>query len=172
MRRFLQLFLDIALWRKGPQDLPASTSLLALVVIQYMCLSYVQVRLLGHAMSEALMLTCIDVGVAMAWVMMVLSILGLRPRLTQAMTAMFGVGVLFTLLALVAIVSSYVFGGSARTQGSWDLLHDLLLLLSFGRIFSVTTERNLLTGVILAFVMMLLVLSAFDLVLPVAASTP
>ena len=31
--RFMQSFLDIALWRKGPQDLPASSLLAALVLI-------------------------------------------------------------------------------------------------------------------------------------------
>src|SRR5687768_12061867 len=38
--RFLQLCLDIALWRKGPQDLPASSLLATIVLFAYMAAGF------------------------------------------------------------------------------------------------------------------------------------
>jgi hypothetical protein len=172
MRRFFQLFIDIALWRKGPQDLPASTSLLAMVLIWYVSISYIQVRWLGFTTFNSLLLTIIDIGVLMIWLTVVLSILGLRPRLTQALTAMLGVGSLLTLLDVVVVAISSFVGGSRGNLNIWDLMRLTAILLTYGRILATTTERSLFTGMALTFAMLVLVISISHPLLPTLVTNP
>ena len=45
VQQFLRIFVDIVLWRRGPQDLPASSLLLALTVAAYVGVSVAQLAL-------------------------------------------------------------------------------------------------------------------------------
>ena len=147
MQRLLQIFLDIALWRKGPQDLPASTTLLALAAMWYAGVSYAQVRLFGFDAGPSLLLTIVDIAMVYAWLTFTLSLLGLRSRLMQALTAVFGVDALVTLLDVAIRGISLLSGGNGDGPVSWQLLRLILTLLLTGRIFAIALERGLMTGV-------------------------
>jgi len=51
MSSLFRVLIDIALWRKGPQDLPASPFLLAMLTAIYVGVSFVQVHLFGWGFS-------------------------------------------------------------------------------------------------------------------------
>ncbi len=85
--RFLQSFLDIALWRKGPQDLPASTLLATLALIAYMAIGFVRMRLFALDQSTALLFICVDALMLGGWLWLVLAFFGRRQRFVQTITA-------------------------------------------------------------------------------------
>ena len=149
MQRFLQAFLDIALWRKGPQDLPASARLLGFVAVWYVGLSYVQIRLMGIGVPDALVIAGVDVLMLCAWLALALSIFGLRSRLTQTLTALLGVGVLLALADVLLRATLLVMTGNGQGPDVWALLRLALTLLLSGRIIGIALERNLLTGMAL-----------------------
>ena len=68
MWKLLQTFVDIALWRKGPQDLPASRFLAILVLAAYIVASFIQVRLLDLHLRSAVVIIAVDVTMVVAWV--------------------------------------------------------------------------------------------------------
>jgi len=53
MLRLLQTFVDIALWRKGPQDLPASTALALMVLFTYVVLEFIGVQMFDLSLGAA-----------------------------------------------------------------------------------------------------------------------
>jgi hypothetical protein len=155
MQRLLQAFLDIALWRKGPQDLPASTGLLAFVAIWYVGLSYVQIRLLGLGVQDSMIVAAVDVFMLFVWLALALAIFGLRPRLTQTLTALLGIGVLLALADVALRTVLLLITGSSQGPDAWMLLRLILTLILSGRIIGIALERNLLTGVALTLVMII-----------------
>jgi hypothetical protein len=155
MQRLLQAFLDIALWRKGPQDLPASAGLLGFVAIWYVGLSYVQIRLLGIGVQDAMLIAAADVFMLCAWLALALSIFGLSARLTQTLTAMLGVGALLAIADVLIRASLWAVTGSAKGPDAWVLLRLFLILILSGRIIGIALERNMLTGVALTLAMII-----------------
>lgn len=155
MQPLLQAFLDIALWRKGPQDLPPSTGLLAFVAAWYVGLSYIQIRLLGIGVQNAMAIAAIDVFMLCAWLALALSIFGLRPRLTQTLTALLGVGVLLAAADVLLVAALLVITGSGKAPDVWGVLHLVLLLGLSGRIIGIALERGLLTGIALTLAMII-----------------
>jgi hypothetical protein len=67
MNPLLQTFLDIALWRKGPQDLPASRFLATTVLLVYVGTSFVQARLFHFKAGAAVLMIGIDVLMLAVW---------------------------------------------------------------------------------------------------------
>lgn len=153
MQPLLQVFLDIAFWRKGPQDLPASTGLLAFVAIWYVGLSYVQIRMFGIGVQDSMIVAAVDVFMLFAWLALALSIFGLRARLTQAFTALLGIGVLLALADVALRTATLAITGSSQGPDAWVFLRLVLTLILSGRIIGIALERNLLTGVGLTLVM-------------------
>jgi hypothetical protein len=98
MKEFIRLFAQIAVLRRGPQDLPASVLLLVLTVIGYLGVNFV----LGSALPpdtrwrEWLL---VDTLFMLAWYAALLRLLGRGERILQTTTAVFGFqGVLSPLL--------------------------------------------------------------------------
>ncbi|HSW33522.1 MAG TPA: hypothetical protein VLH36_07900, partial [Steroidobacteraceae bacterium] len=68
VQKFLRIFVDIVLWRRGPQDLPASSLLLAVTVAAYVAVSIVQLALLDEPASSWLFFLVVDPLLLGAWV--------------------------------------------------------------------------------------------------------
>jgi hypothetical protein len=149
MNPLLQTFLDIALWRKGPQDLPASRFLATTVLLVYVGTSFVQARLFHFKAGAAVLMIGIDVLMLAAWLWGVLAFFGRRERFMQTATAALGMGVLLSLLDIV--VRSVLLAGGPSDVGpqSWALLSFVAFALILGRIFMHALERSLLTGMAL-----------------------
>lgn len=89
MQDVVRLFVQIALLRRGPQDLPASLLLLVLTVIGYTVINVVVGTVLppANAWNGELLF---DVLFTLAWYIGVLRLLGRPERTVQTVTAVFG----------------------------------------------------------------------------------
>jgi hypothetical protein len=101
----LRVFIDIALRRKGPQDLPASALLLLLVVAIYCALTLVFGRLLPRPEGSFVLRTAVELALSLGWIWALLAIFGRAARFLQTATAMFGAAALLTppVLGLLAM---------------------------------------------------------------------
>jgi hypothetical protein len=95
MRELLRLFGQIALSRKGPQDLPASALLLAVTVASYALVSFCVSSLLPPVESWRSQLF-LEIGFSLAWYAVMLRAFGKPERFLQTATAMFGYQLMLT----------------------------------------------------------------------------
>ncbi len=147
--RFMQSFLDIALWRKGPQDLPASTLLATLVLVAYMATGFVRMRLYALDLETSLLFICIDALMLGGWLWLVLAFFGRSQRFVQTITATLGVGLLLLLLDVALRVLQLTFGLGESLTLNWLMLRFLITALVLGRIFMLALDRGLITGIAL-----------------------
>ena len=145
--RFLQSFLDIALWRKGPQDLPASSLLATLVLIAYMATGFVRMRLFALDPSTSLLFICVDALMLGAWLWLVLAFFRRRQRFVQTLTAALGVGLLVLLLDVTFRSLQLALGLGDSMSMTWLMF--LITALVLGRIFMLALDRGLITGMAL-----------------------
>lgn len=99
MQKLFHLFLDIALLRKGPQDVPAIQSLLTLSACTYLIVGMIQVLVAGEAV-RGIVLTFVEFILLGGFVFGLLSFYKKPERFTQTLIAMLGAG---TIIGLVAI---------------------------------------------------------------------
>jgi len=149
----VQAFFDIALWRRGPQDLPYSRLLAWSVGLVYAVADTAQVALLGWNVRSAALLVVIDVLMVCAWVWSLLALFGRRERFMQTITAIFGAGALLTAFDLLIGGTELVLTGSIRSPDEWVLLRLFIVLLVLGRILQQALERGLFVGMMLTFAM-------------------
>jgi hypothetical protein len=147
--RFLQSFLDIALWRKGPQDLPASALLATLVLLAYLATGFVRMRLFEFDLPSALLFISIDALMLGGWLWLVLTFFGRRQRFVQTITATLGVGLLVLLLDVLIRSGQLALGLSNELSVNWLMLRIPITALVLGRIFTLALDRSLITGVAL-----------------------
>jgi hypothetical protein len=147
--RFLQSFLDIALWRKGPQDLPASSTLATLALIAYLGIGFARMRLYAFDQSNALLFICVDALMLAGWLWLVLAFFARRQRFVQTITATLGVGLLVLLVDLTIRLTQLAFGWSDDVARSWLGIRYFVLALVLGRIFMLALDRGLITGIAL-----------------------
>ncbi|HEU4626065.1 MAG TPA: hypothetical protein VFS52_14955 [Steroidobacteraceae bacterium] len=101
MTELLRLFTQIALSRKGPQDLPASPLLLGLTVLGYFLVNYV-VNLLMPAVDAWRLHLLVDVAFTLAWYSILLRAFGKPERFLQTATAIFGYQIVIAPLWIAA----------------------------------------------------------------------
>ena len=92
MKAFVELFRDIVLWRKGPQDLPASTLLLALAVLTYVAASAAQLAVMGEGAATWIFFLLLDPALLAASVWLMLKLYSHPERFLQTATAVLGAG--------------------------------------------------------------------------------
>src|SRR5437879_246882 len=116
MKELIQLFAQIALLRRGPQDLPASTRLLALTVSAYLGVNLVVSSVLPPVKSWPAQVL-VDTLFTLAWYVALLKLAGRAERVLQAATAVFG---LQGLLSPLLIASAWLMLrlGAAAPRGA------------------------------------------------------
>ncbi|MBB6095709.1 hypothetical protein HNQ60_004600 [Povalibacter uvarum] len=150
MLKLLQTFLDIALWRKGPQDLPASQFLVALALAMYVAASFIQVQLLGLQLRTVIVVVVVDAIMMILWPWAVLSFFRRSERFMQTLTAMLGVGVLLALADIgVRVLQIMMAGPEQKPYIAWLFIRFVALALIQGRIFMHALGQGLLTGMAL-----------------------
>ncbi|MEO7774958.1 MAG: hypothetical protein ABIT36_06130 [Steroidobacteraceae bacterium] len=85
-----RLYSDIALLRRGPADVPASTALLALTVLAYFAINVVMALLLPAYFAQALGQLLVEIAFMFAWYRGVLLLAGYPERFLQTATSLFG----------------------------------------------------------------------------------
>lgn len=96
----LRLYVDIALWRRGPQHVPAVGILLPLTLGAYVLINALLNVLLpagtsaaagaAHGAFDWLLQLCADIGFLLAWYWLLLRLFGRSARYRQTITAIFG----------------------------------------------------------------------------------
>ena len=103
MRALFDLFLDICLFRKGPQDVPASAMLLKVCALAYALSGFVVLRL-STPSSIAIPQILLDLALLAGLLYLALSLRRYPQRFGQTLSALTGVGVLMAVLALPLMV--------------------------------------------------------------------
>jgi hypothetical protein len=116
MRELVQLFAQIALLRRGPQDLPASRLLLALTVGAYLAVNFLVASALPPVKDWPAQVL-IDALFTLLWYVGLLRLLGRGERFLQTATAVFG---LQTLLSPLLIASDWLMLRFGQ-NGLWQL---------------------------------------------------
>ena len=103
MKQLIQLFTQIALLRRGPQDLPASTLLLALTVAGYLgvtlLLSSLMPPMQGWPGAPQVLA---DTVFTLVWYVALLKLVGRPERILQTATAVFGFQVVLSPLLITS----------------------------------------------------------------------
>ena len=144
-------FVDICLLRTGPQDLPASSTLLGLTLAAY-TLSNLVGGIVSFGVKDAVAASLLDTGLLVALTASVLCAHRLRARVVQTLTALAGCG---TLLMLIAIPLSWVqlSTGPDNQLGLASLMFLALWvwnLVVFGHILRHALSAPLFVGLIVA----------------------
>jgi hypothetical protein len=157
---FLKAFLDIVLWRRGPQDLPASRMLLWLTAVAYVAVSIVQLALLEEPAAAWIVFVLLDPVLLVAGVYLLLKLFGKTDRFLQAATAVLGTGVVLGLGLFLPVQWAVMQAGltpESTTAGLIALTMVVVFGLVTGRILKLATDTNLFTGVTLALTYFLLI---------------
>jgi hypothetical protein len=90
MTDLARLFADIALLRRGPQDVPTSTLLLAMTIAAYCLVNLLVNWALPPPSGPWLPVLLVDVLFTLAWYATLLNLFHKRERVLQTTTAVFG----------------------------------------------------------------------------------
>ncbi len=115
MQELIRLFTQIALLRRGPQDLPASVLLLVLTLVGYLAVNALMSAILPPVSGWPLQLLA-DTLFTLAWYVALLQLVGRPERILQTGTAVFGFQIV---LSPPLIASEWLmrrFGGDAMWQ--------------------------------------------------------
>jgi hypothetical protein len=160
VQQFLRIFIDIVLWRRGPQDLPVSGLLLGFTVAAYVAVSIAQLALLGESAATWLFFVVVDPLLLAAWTWLVLRIYGRTERFPQTATAVFGASALLgfaVYLPLQLLLGALGAGPDSGIAQVFALLLVVAFALVTGRILKLATETNMVTGIAVALTYFLLV---------------
>ncbi len=160
VQQFLRIFIDIVLWRRGPQDLPASSLLVLLTLASYVAVTVVQLLMLEEPAATWLFFVVGDPLLLMAWVWLVLKLFGRADRYVQTVAAVLGTGALLGLVVYLPL--QLIVTGLGKTPAtSLAQVFGLLLVVVFalvtGRIIKLATDSNLFTGIAVALTYFLVV---------------
>ena len=149
MQQFLKVFLDIVLWRRGPQDLPNSGLLVALTLVAYELVNLVQIALMEVSIAELLLYLVVDPLMLMGGLWLVMMLFGRRDRWAQTVSAVLGCTALLALVVsvpMVLLVGPRMAGDPPAALQLLALGLVIAFILVVGRIIQLATDSNLLTG--------------------------
>jgi hypothetical protein len=129
MQALLKFFIDLAFLRRAPQDLPASSSLLALFAIVSIVLGVANGAQMFGGIRAALGANLLDLALTLGFVYALLALTGRPARWLQTATAFIGLGVLADLV--VAIWLHVALGSVMRHALDLPLLAGVLIVLSY-----------------------------------------
>ena len=152
MRALLKGFWDIALWRRGPRDLPPSRTLLAIAAVLYVATSAIQ-SLLIDGPPLAMARGVADVAFTTAAFWLCLAVARRSHRLLQTLTAVLGTGSLLALPMIVLFLAAEALGPDGPVASALKLLLVPLLiwdLCVLAHIARLALEAPLVAGVAVA----------------------
>jgi hypothetical protein len=153
MLKLAQTFFEIAIWRKGPQDLPASRFLALLVLFTYLVIAFIAVRLLGLNLRVAVIVTTVALAMLAVWLYLALTLFGRRQRFLQTITAALGAAVLILLLDIAMRSVQLALGLGASASGNWLFARFLIIAIVMSRILMQALDRGLITALALTLAM-------------------
>jgi hypothetical protein len=153
VKQLIQLFAQIALLRRGPQDVPASALLLALTVVGYLCVNLVVSGLMPPVPGwPGPAQVLVDTVFTLAWYVALLKLLGRSERILQTATAVFGFQVVLSPLLIASDWLVLRFGQDALWQVpvvSAGLLLLIWLIAAYSQIVRAALEWSSPASVVL-----------------------
>lgn len=104
MYSIITLFFDIALLKKGPQDVPASAVLARLIMLAYALVNFLILAMNGHWL-DALLQVAIEIALLMAFTWAALYWARKPARVPQTVTALMGSDALISFCAIPAMAT-------------------------------------------------------------------
>ena len=160
MLQFLKVFLDIVLWRRGPQDLPASALLLLLVTALYVAVSVTQLLLLHEVGRVWFVFVVLDPALLLGGTWLLLRLFKHPERFLQTATAVLGTGALLGVvvyLPLQWLLDSVGATPESTLAGIAALALVVMFALVTGRILKLAMDSSLFTGVAISLTYFLLI---------------
>jgi hypothetical protein len=122
-------FLDICLLKAGPQDIPASTWLMKIVLLSYFLIATVS-QLFEYSLVMSLAAALAELLLLVVFVKAVLTLRGYKARFNQTVTAIAGTGCLISLIALPLVhIASTIIPEDISSMDSIIMLLVMLVLL-------------------------------------------
>ena len=90
MKELIRLFMQIALLRQGPQDVPASPLLLAFTVAGYFAVNFIVSSVLPPFPGPWVAHLCVDVVFMIVWYALLMKVVRRPERFLQTTTAIYG----------------------------------------------------------------------------------
>ncbi|MGF1526517.1 MAG: hypothetical protein ACFCBW_06975 [Candidatus Competibacterales bacterium] len=128
MYALFDVFLAICLFRKAPQDLPPSASLLNAALAGHVFVALVVLLVLGNSWLSAALQALFSVALLMGFILGVLALFGRRERWLQTLTASAGAGAILWLVALPVALWLVQLDPSTRGDSVPSLLWKLLVV--------------------------------------------
>lgn len=157
MLKQLQLLLrrlwDICLLRRGPQDLPASGSVLLFTLLLEYLLSVILHSIVlpdVPALRLASILLVLNVGVIVT-IALLLILFQYRNRILQSLTALAGTSLIFNIVIFPFALLASLEPGRPTLGGSLVLMIQIWSLVVSGHIFTQAMSINRFLGVTIAF---------------------
>lgn len=118
MLALIKVFVDIALWRKGPQHLPASGLLLAVTTLAYFGMSLalggaqqmLAADIKGRPVDPVLARTLLELAIVLGWMWLLLALFKRGDRFWQSATALMGTGIVISPIVIVAQLALWRIG--------------------------------------------------------------
>ncbi len=171
MNELARAIFDIALLRRGPDDLPASPFLLRLALLVYVALGAVGAAFYTGGLGETLAQTGLDLVLVFGFFGLLLAIHRRLPRFAQTMTAVLGTGSLLYLLRLPLDVwlSALPEGAPATLPALLMLLLAVWSIIITGHILNRALEIPFLGGIVLGVAFFVINVAAFATLFPAAS---
>jgi hypothetical protein len=153
VQQFLKVFLDIVLWRRGPQDLPSSKFLVFATLLANELVSALHLVVMHESAAAYFVFLVIDPLLLMGWIWLVLRLFNRSDRYAQTISAVLGTS---TLLALLLSVPLLMLAGvdHVETRSALEQALAVGLIIAFvlvaAHILKIATESNLFTGIAVA----------------------
>lgn len=160
--------LAILLLRAGPQHLPYSLSLLAILTLLYLT-SGVLVLTTAMSSGQAAANMVLDVAVLFAFSYFCLSLLKYRARFVQMVSALAGIGIVYHLLAWPLFIQ--IHNMQPQQQGAKIAALLMLLLISwqvlvYAHVFRHSMQMSMTRALALSFGYLFLSMAAAEIIFP------
>lgn len=168
MWRLSLAFVDIALHRRGPEDLPASKFLLGLILLVYVAVNLVSVQI-SMPMSRAVAIVLFDALVYVGFIWLLLRGFRRTRRFPQTATALLGTSSLLALLSIPLFAWNRSIAAEEVQLTPPILLVLLLLLWSVdigGYVLSKAIDKAYIVGVLIVIVYVLASLEIRGMLFP------
>lgn len=166
MYEWIKLFFNIALLKKGPQDIPYTQGLLFRLILLYSVVSFLVLRI-NETFSDSLLQILLGVFLILAFGKVLLFFWGKPERFEQTVCALLGVDAVISFLALPSIAT--------MASGHITILSLFILVLfivwhwlASGHIFRHALTQSLLFGLGVSFLYLLASYQLVGLLFPEA----
>lgn len=162
----VSVFLFIGLLRKGPQDIPASQFLFAILLVFSFMLGAASF-MIEYEVGQALLRTIADMVISLGLVYVLLQLAGRKARILQTLTALLGVSVILNSLSWPLLFLLHDTESSAVVIAAFLYLIFIWNITVTGHIFGQTLAVSFSTGLLFAVAYSLIAVFIFYSLFPI-----